>query len=492
MREPKHTDSYKVKELELSNIKEKFNFIKFKIAPREHQWRSLALGILHDTFLFALDMGLGKSKIAIDLISIRKKLEGIKQALVICPAIVLYHWEKEIEKHSDLSCVVVDGRTFTDKIEVFNNKKVDIVIVSFTWLTHLYRFIGRKEKLQKLIDERIRKFDFLVIDEAHNLKNPKTKSFKGCRRYFSKIKYRYLLTGMPVGNDYSGVWSLYYLLDFGKTFGIEFYGFIKKFFFVKYINNQFPVYMFRQDKKKDFNLLFWKKAVRWEETDCNDLPSKTFIEIPLKMTSIQTDDYKDIEASIISLGGMYKLMYITAGINYMGGEKLKAAIELVKEKCIEQKKKFIIWHWLKGEGEMLEVELKKTFKDLRIESIRGGVGKHSRILKNWKAGFVDVLIANTRSLGIGVDLFEADSCCFYSNTLSLIDRKQAEKRIHRTGQENPCFYYDLICEGTIDQAIVNLLRKSKVKFADLTGDKMRDITEAELLQELKKVKKIAV
>jgi SNF2 family DNA or RNA helicase len=120
--------------------------------------------------------------------------------------------------------------------------------------------------------------------------------------------------------------------------------------------------------------------------------------------------------------------------------------------------------------------LRERFKKLRVGEARGNITDTAKrkYLEAWHQNKVDVFVANPASLGVGVDLYEARIAVYYSNGFRLIDRKQSEKRTHRTGQKRHCLYIDLVCSGTVDEYILSTLEKSQDAFTGLTKDQVRD------------------
>lgn len=451
--------------MSLEEIKETLSFFDYKTEPKEHQWKCLFIGLTKPTWLFALDMGLGKTKLSLDIQSALHTLEGEKRALVSCPPIMLSTWREEIRKHSHLSCVVVEGTT-TQKKNLLLTGKADLLIVSHTWLTmHLNKVRERDEPdYFKLFDS----FDILFIDEAHRLMNPKTSGFKVYRKYLMNIPRRYLLTGTPIANNYIGVWALYFLLDGGATFGKSYFKFLNEWFDIFMVADRFPRYTLQLNKKQEFKSLFWKKCIRYVETDCRDLPEKRYVVLPLTMAGDQAKAYDALlRGDDSGASALHGLMRITGGTETKTNVKIEALKEILIELCKERDEQVIIWHWLIKEGECIETLCAKL--KIPYAAVRGKTTdkKKAQALEDWRGGKIKILVANVKSLGIGITLTESNTAIFYSNTMELIDRKQAEKRIHRTGQKNLCTYIDLVCEDSIDEDILSLLRRAGEGFDDM-------------------------
>ena len=487
-REPAGTHGYYVKNLPDEEIKDFIKYIDLKTDPMEHQARALYLGMRENRWLFALDMGLGKTKIVIDIITLRKKLGEIKKTFVVCPPIVMDHWGREIEKHSDLNFSLINGDSNT-KMHKFCNASTEVVIASSTWLT---AFLNKHKHEKKIINRVFDEYDCLIIDEAHLFKNAKSVGFKMVKKFMMKIPYCYLLTGTPFGNNCVSVFSLYYILDYGKTFGRKFDDYIKEWFNSLLIKRRYFKFRLKHEKIIEFSKLFWRKIIRFEEKECKDLPEKTYITYYVSLSLEQAKLYNEVlhnhkeDDRIIDFA--YQLMRVTGGCLTSENPKLDALIDIVNEICLDNKRKLIVWCWLVDESKLLFDVLGKKFKDLSIKCVRGGTkdSDKKKILELWHAEKLDVLIANVSSLGVGIDLFEANTCVFYSNNLNLIDRKQAEKRIHRTGQKHKCFIIDIMAHNTIDMlnyAILNRAEKGFGRF--VRDDDRKEILDASNIKNMR-------
>lgn len=456
-----------------------------KTEPRVHQMVSTLIGIDNATWLFANDMGSGKTKVAIDVFAIRREMGEVRQALVTCPPIVMRHWSKEVHKHSDLSVELVDGNA-EQKLRTFQTSEADFVVCSQNWIVRLLSAALDKGKHENLINDRVEDFDMLVIDEAHSLKNPETRGFQGYAEFLVDIPLRYLLTGTPVGNDYTGVWSLYYLLDLGATYCQSYDIFLRKFFYTFLVKGRFPKHRLHRHKRDDFFDRFWDRAIRYEESELADLPERSKIPIDLEMDRNQRRLYAELlergpegDDDEDSGAGIWELMAVTGGTHpdlaeyTTPGPKLEAVQWIVDEVVLQRGDPLIVWHWLNPEGKLIAEYLRRVMKGLKVGEVRGGISKakKDKALIEWEQGDLDVLVGNPSSLGSGVDLFETNVAVYYSNSFSMIHRSQSEKRIHREGQTRHCYYYDLTCAGTIDEAIAEALQANRDAFAKLTRDR---------------------
>lgn len=498
-REPIGSLGYEVKQLPPDIVTSMILPFELKTNPFDHQNRSLVIGIDQPSWLFALDMGTGKSKLSLDLITIHKQLEGCQQALICAPPIVLRHWKKQVALHSHLSVTIVEGSA-EQKRFLLENATTDIVVVSQPWIVTLFgkatkEALKKDMRLNNWLVKVFAKFDILIIDEVHTLKSSSSVGWKGFKKYALDIPFRYFMTGTPIGNNYVGIYALYYLIDKGATFGSSYAGFISTWFDTFMVNGRFPRYTLKPKKREEFMKKFWSKMIRWEEKECNSLPPKSYVRLPVMMTIEQERLYDSLvqEAKDEERDISFDLMRVTAGCGMAESPKLDTLLELIEEVCINNEQQLIVWHWLEDEGKLIEDAVRKRFKKLRFAAMRGSISKKEidANMELWHKKKIDLVSANVKSIGIGVDMYEANKAIYFSNNRSIIDRMQSEKRIHRTGQTRHCTYYDLIVEGTIDQVNLEILDRAKSSFTQATGDGIVDIEpspemEAEMDQILSK------
>jgi SNF2 family DNA or RNA helicase len=435
-------------------------------------------------------MGGGKSKVAIDVFNTRKSLGDVGCSLITCPPIVCQHWANEVHKHSNRSVTIIDG-TPNEKFQLFISAQTDFIVVSHAWLTRLFSDVQNKTINEEIVITAIQRFDCLIIDEVHRLKEPESKGFQAYAKYFADIKYRYFLTGTPVGNNYLGVWAIYYLLDKGETYTASYNKFLNKWFDVFHIEKfnpktrrtiRIPMYNLNKSRKDDFFERFWSKAIRWEENELTDLPEKNYLVIPLGMTASQRKEYQLALKQHLGDGDspLWDLMRITGGAtdtlkaSRQVSTKLEALAGIIDEVCIENNQQLIVWVYLVDEGRAIAEFLSKRYKNIVYGEMRAEVTKtqKNKSLDGWRTGKTQILIANVDSIGIGIDLYEASTDVFYSNSPSYIARRQAEKRIHRHGQTKTCLHIDLVCKDTVDEIILDNLNNAAQGFAELSRDQM--------------------
>ena len=456
IREPQGTLAAQVKSMPKCEVNAHISALNLKTTPMDHQALSLLLGIAQDKFLFGLDPGLGKSKIGLDIYTVRKKLEGIKRLLIIAPPTVLAHWEDEIEKHTDINDYQIIEGTAEEQRWRFQNSNAEIIIVSHNWFSQYLKGFA-KYKMD---------FDMAIIDEAHLIRNPDSVGFKSYSRILTQIPNIYLLTGTPMGNHKLGFWALYYMLDSGETFGKRYWGFRRQYFVDVSTNPRYPSFQPRKETSADFDEKIWNAMIRFEEKDCEDLPEKSYTKIVVEMTPEQekkitkrmAGSYGDEDGRLVS-----DLLTICSGVGLTKSPKMMALCDIIKD---HTNGPIIVWHWLRSEGDTIAKELKKKFKDKTIECHNGSMTKREKdeVLEAWHSNKIDILVCNIQSLSMGVNMYESSVAIYFSNTYSVVDRKQSEKRIHRKGQPKMCRYYDIVTKNGVDEVILRRLKQVEKDF----------------------------
>ena len=135
------------------------------------------------------------------------------------------------------------------------------------------------------------------------------------------------------------------------------------------------------------------------------------------------------------------------------------------------KSKIVIFHDFVIEGRMIESVLKKM--KIQYASLRGEIkDKYEQYTRYRTKDEVRVLVAHPKSGGSSIDLVVGNYCVFYSLTRSVIEVKQAEKRVHRHGQKSDrVFFYYLIGKNTVEEAILKDLQTQKDRFAKIVDNR---------------------
>lgn len=465
--------------------------------PWTHQKACFYLGVTLENFLFFCDMGLGKSRITIDILSYWKKANRLKAALILVPNVVnIESWATEFKKYSThLTVIPLTGNKAQREAGLLDYG--DVYVINYAGLQALTTEIvkrGKAKKGKRLVrDSAIKmfqkRFNAIVLDESTYAKNHNSLTYRICNAIAKKCEFRYALTGTPFGRDPIDLWSQFYIVDRGETLGKTLGIFRECLFSEK--RNYWGGYEYTFQKKMEPKLRDWMKnrSIRYDETECQDLPEKIYTQVVVKFPESLETYYKKSLADIVAAQGNYQLMenafirmrQITSGFLGMRNEentrieiefddnpKLDALLELIEEMPLESK--MVVFHEFIHTGKVISQAL--TDAKIPHESLWSGTKDRkaglNRFLQDLKCR---IFVVNSKSGGIGLNLQVANYCVFMESPVSPIVRKQAEKRCHRPGQTKKVFYYDLVISNSVDMQIIAYLQEGEDLFQALLESK---------------------
>ena len=455
---------------------------EFITKPWDHQVLATACMMGNDSFLQACDMGTGKTKIIIDgLRFYRQMYQRPLRGLVVCLNSAVENWVDEFNMHGpEFTKAAVRASCRADKKEILGPYPADVKIIHFEGLRSLCctrkAEIGKrtpkgKQKTKEVIDLKyIRallastRWDFVVIDESHKVKNYKAKIYGVLKHLSQRLQHRYLLTGTPFHNLLD-VWAQYWLMDRGDLFGSSFWSFKQTFFepVEKYFyGNAITEWKITDQGRKDIERLMWSRAIRFAEDECNSLPEKVFIKKEYTLTQEQKRLYKEVtEGSDEGKSNMKR--QICSGFLYKQNKVLKKnpKLELLADLLgvMVERDKVVIFHEFIEECNMIEDLLKRARID--FVSLNGRQKSNAQNAKDFQnLPKIRVCIAHPKSGGQSINLHRARYCINFSNGHSIIDWKQKIKRIHRGEIKRKRIYYDLVGKNTCEVGLYWALKNN--------------------------------
>lgn len=437
--------------------------------PHEYQKVAIKYMIENPKCGLLLDMGLGKSVIALSAVKLlRDECFTSVNNLIIAPKrVAIDTWPKEIEKWDHLKGFTYTLLTGSKKERIENLKKdVDFYIISRDLVTWLVEYLKNDWF-----------FDTVIIDELSSFKSNKSKRFKSLRQVMPRVKRVVGLTGTPKPNSYMDLWSEIYLLDQGERLEKTITKYRNKYFTMQTWGG-FPSYKILPGADKEINKKISDICISMKAKDYLNLKEPKLIDIPITLSDKEMEQYKrlekdyilqledDTEITALSGGALCtKLLQLSNGAIYDEDKKAK----LIHESKIETLKE------LSESGENLLVFYSfKSDKERILNSIPTAVALDTKDdIDNWNKGKIKMLIAHPASAGHGLNLQQGGHVIvWFGQTWSLELFKQANARLYRQGQNEPVLIYRLISKGTIDEAVIKAL-------------KAKDKSQEALLSELK-------
>ena len=426
--------------------------------------------------ILADDMGLGKTLQVISVFAAakaeRNEEDKALPSLVVCPASLVYNWQEEMHRFApSLSCVVIAG-TQKERQEIIQDlHRYDVAITSYDLLK---RDIASYEDIR---------FNYQVIDEAQYIKTHTTAAAKAVKVIQSRV--RYALTGTPIENRLSELWSIFDYLMPGFLYGYETF---KKDF-------ETPIAK-KNDEQATEKL---KRMVspfilrRLKNDVLRDLPEK--IE-EVRYAAFEGEQQRLYDAQVAHMKGMLESqdeqsvrknkIQILAELtkirqiccdpslifeDYAGESAKRAAcLDLVRS-AIEGEHRILLFSQFTTMLELLEQDLRDA--DIEYYKITGATPKAERmeLVKQFNAGDIPVFLISLKSGGTGLNLTGADVVIHYDPWWNVAAQNQATDRAHRIGQTKVVSVYRLIARHSVEEKILQL-QETKKNLADeiLTGE----------------------
>jgi SWI/SNF-related matrix-associated actin-dependent regulator 1 of chromatin subfamily A len=433
--------------------------------PLEHQKEAIQKLLENKKFILADDMGLGKTTSTI----IGALESGSKKILIICPATLKINWKREIENYSDRSIFIAESKNFSTEH--------DFVIANYDIIKN---FHDPKNKEESLILNS--KFDLVIVDEAHYIKNATAQRTKLINDLVKNTERLWLLTGTPMTSRPMDYFNLLSLVDSPVSKNWMAYA-------IRYCAG----YQFKVGNRKVWNITGASNLEELRERTSGtilrrlkenvlDLPDKIITPVYLKLKSKAYEDVmgeyydwydknpEESKSLTVQFSKLTKVRQIIAE------EKIQQTIEIA-ENIIEQGKKVIVFcNFTDSLNKIVEHFGKTAVK------LDGSMSQHERqysvdqFQENEK---IKVFVGNIKAAGTGITLTAGEAAIF--NDLSFLpsDHAQAEDRSYRYGQKNNVLVYYPIFENTIEGIIYDILNNKKQVIATVMGDNQNPADTAE-------------
>ena len=443
--------------------------------------------------ILADDMGLGKTiqmlSIIVDYVQNtdhnEETIEGQEQiqvnnsrkaSLVICPSSLTLNWQSEAEKFTkELKTLVIRGNLQERKEKINQIEDYDLVITS-------YDLLKRDIDLYKKKDY---KFRFIIADEAQYLKNSNTQNAKAIKQM--KADTRYALTGTPIENSLSELWSIFDFIMPGYLFNY------KKF------KNLYEMPITREEDKNaiaKLKMLIEPFVLRRTKQEVlKELPEKTVTILNNEMGEEQRKiymnylaqakqeiseqiDYNGYENSQIQiLAALTRLRQICCHPSLFiedykeESSKLEQCIEIIQE-ATTSGHKILLFSGYTSMFDIIEKKLKKL--GIKYYKLTGSTKVEDRIklVEDFnKNPEIQLFLISLKAGGTGLNLTGADMVIHYDPWWNISTENQATDRAYRIGQKNNVQVYKLITKNSIEEKIYELQNKKSMLIDNVLSTK---------------------
>lgn len=432
-----------------------------KFNPHPYQKRAIAHTLDHPYAGLFLDMGLGKTVIALTAVDILmyERLE-VEKVLVIAPKKVAEDtWSREASKWDHLKHLRISVVMGSEKhrIEALR-EEADVYVINrenVAWLVGYYQTAFP--------------FDMVLIDELSGFKSNKSVRFKSLRMVRPRISRLVGLTGTPRPNGLIDLWAQIYLMDQGERLGKTLTGFRQRYFTPGRTNGQI---VFEYNPRSDAEEAIYSKisdiCISMRAEDYLTLPPRIDRTVYVNLSDALRRKYEDFEKRQIlalpeandisavnaaALSG--KLLQFASGAVYdadhtwyeVHREKLEALSEIVEAASGP----VLVFYSFRHDAERI-LDYLKEYRPRQYRSAEDGT--------DWNEGKIRVMLAHPASTAYGLNLQAGGSTIvWFSLSWSLELYEQANARLHRQGQQKPVIVHHLVTKGTHDEDILPALEK---------------------------------
>lgn len=428
--------------------------------------RSLGFGAL-----LADDMGLGKTVQILALLEYLRKNSEFR-ALLVIPASLIGNWVKEIEKFTpDLTCRVLHAQNTT-----FDPGEASLFITTY----------GMAARLESL---KAHRWDVVILDEAQAIKNPATKQAKTIKQIPSR--FRIAMTGTPVENRLSDLWSLFDFLNAGLL------GTPKEFsLFAKRMRDDASYAKLRSTIAP-----FILRRLKTDKSIIADLPDriemKAFAGLAKKQVVLYNGLVKELEHRLPDAEGIERKGVVLAAIlkfkqicnhpdQYLGQaafdpgqsgkfEKLAEICETIREK----RERLLVFTQFREMTEPLAEYLETLFGREGLV-LHGGtqVKKRTELVDRFNGeDYVPFMVLSLKAGGVGLNLTGANHVVHFDRWWNPAVENQATDRAFRIGQKKNVVVHKFVTTGTIEEKIDAMIEEKQNLASELLAGGESWITE---------------
>lgn len=409
--------------------------------------------------ILADEMGLGKTVQTLAFLLSQKN----KKSIVITPTSLIFNWENEFEKFTpDIKLGIAYGNKAQREKVLENYKDYDVILTSYG------TYKNDMEKYKNII------FDYCIIDEAQNIKNPYSIITKSIKELNSNVKFA--LTGTPIENNLMELWSIF-------DFVMPGYLYSKKKFETIFVNNEenhcqlknlIKPFMLRRTKKEVINELPDKIEHKfYVELDKEHKRAyKSFVNLIKRRILENNEDNMTVFSYLTKLRQLSIAPEIIVK-NYKGkNSKLEILTNIIKE---ESDRKILVFSQFTKVLQIIEKRLEE--ENISYSYLDGKTDARDRLKlveefnnSNTKRVFLISLKAG----GTGLNLTSASIVVHFDPWFNPASENQASDRAHRIGQKNVVDVIKLISKNTVEEKVIAMQDYKKDLIEDIINSNLKN------------------
>tara|TARA_R110002153_G_scaffold203083_2_gene356141 strand:+ start:8268 stop:9710 length:1443 start_codon:yes stop_codon:yes gene_type:complete len=474
---------------------------EFETEPYDHQRLVFDESWRRPFHAWFLEMGTGKTKVALDNAAALFEAGEIDSVLIIAPKGVYDNWTfREIPMHLPARVKTLLVRWQPNKTKGFEAQMLELVQRTDKRLRILVMNVEalstKKGAMTAFLYLENHPKNMVIVDESTTIKNRKAARTSNILKCGRLAKFRRILTGSPITKSPMDLFSQCEFLSREALGHKSYYGFQQRYAVVQrrtlgHRSFQEITGYRRLDELGEKLEAFSHRILK---EDCLDLPEKVYVRRNVDLSDEQERVYKEMKKFALAqmdagelatttsiLTQIMRLQQIVCGflpsdedgIKALPNNRLPELLDTVEE----VQGKAIIWAaWVHNVQEITEA-LRRRFGPESAASFYGETPQDER--QETVDRFQDpdsplrFFVGTPRTGGYGLTLTAANTVIYYANNYDLEIRLQSEDRAHRIGQEKSVTYIDIVAEGTIDEKILDALREKSDIASAVLGEEAR-------------------
>lgn len=401
--------------------------------------------------ILADEMGLGKTIQTIAFLLSNKD----KKSIVITPTTLIYNWKNELEKFAPTLKVGLLHAAKSERGKILDNiDNYDVILTTYT------TYKNDIDKYKNI------NFDYCIIDEAQNIKNPDAIITKAIKNVNAKV--RFALTGTPIENNLMELWSIFDFIMPGYLYN-------KSKFKSIFVNNDKNIIELK-NLIKPFILRRTKKEV------ITELPDKIEQKIIIDLEKEHKRAYKGYvnlitrkikennQDNITVFSYLTKLRQLCLSPelmvkNYQGkNSKLDVLINIINDSSDE---KILVFSQFTKVLEVIGKRLNE--ENISYSYLDGKTSAKDRVklVEEFNTNNNKVFLISLKAGGTGLNLTSANIVVHFDPWWNPAVEDQASDRAHRIGQKNVVNVIKLIAKGTAEERVINLQETKKELIEDV-------------------------
>ncbi len=437
-----------------------------RVEPYEYQREGISFGLEHRRVIIGDEPGLGKTLQSIGIVD----TAGAYPCLVICPSSLKINWQREVEKFTDKSAIVLGNNVRTTWGYLLAMGMYQVAIVNYESLRKFFVWDikgGAGFRLKDVVfNPQIKVFKSIIIDESHRVKDPSAQQTIFTKGLSVGKDWRILLSGTPVVNRPEDLIAQLSILNRLGEFGGR-SKFIADYCTDPKDRNAEPAVPLSELSRK----LYETCMIRREKAKVlPQLPDKTRVDL-----YVETDNKEEYSLAAADLA-MYlreytectdieirRKMRMEALVRFMTLRslatkgKITQAVDFIRT-FLDSGKKLIVFCSLHD----IVDRLKEAFPHaVTVTGRDSAADKQSAVDAFQNNPETNLIICSIKAAGVGLTLTASSSVAFIELPWTFCDCVQCEDRAHRIGQKDNVTCYYLLAKGTIDGVVYQLIQDKK-------------------------------